>query len=106
MRTWQGRGFVLASVKEIPVRRLLDCLFESVARAEGGNLLGRDLHLLPGLGIPSFPSLVLLDRELPETRDLNLLAALERFGHHLFEGLEVLLSLTLGHVCLLCDPLD
>src|SRR5918995_6118424 len=106
MRTWQGPGFVFASVKEIPVRGLLDRLFESVARAEGGHLLGRDLHLLPGLRVPSLPGLALLDGELPEARDLDLLAGLERLGHHLLEGLEVPLSLALWHVGPLCDPLD
>src|ERR687897_33592 len=106
MRTWQGPGFVFASVKEIPVRGLLDRLFESVARAEGGNLLGRDLHFLPGLRVPSLPGLALLDGELPEARDLDLLAGLERLGHHLFEGLEVLLCLALWHIGLLGDPLD
>src|SRR5215217_1524366 len=87
-------------------RKPLDRLLEGVARAEGGNLLGRDLHLLAGLGIPTLPGLALLDGELPEARDLDLLAGLERLSHYLLEGLEVLLSLALGHPGLLCDPLD
>src|SRR5918995_4214206 len=87
-------------------RLALDRLFEGVARAEGGNLLGRDLHLLAGLGIPAFPGLTLLDRELPEACDLDLLASPERFGHYLLEGLEVLLGLALGRTGLLGDPLD
>src|SRR5215204_4339835 len=45
LRTWQGTCFVVASVKEPPVRNLLDRLLKSVARAEGGDLLGHDLHL-------------------------------------------------------------
>src|SRR5215210_7664434 len=106
MRTWQGTCFVFASVKEPSVRNLLDCLFEGVARAEGGNLLGRNLHLLPGPGVPALPGLALPHGELPEARDLDLLASLERFGHHLLEGLEVLLCLALGHPSLLCDPFD
>src|ERR671920_2265046 len=87
-------------------RKSLDRLFEGVARAEGGNLLGRDLHLLAGLGIPALPSLTLPHGELPEACDLDLLASLERFGHHLLEGLEVLLDLALGHPSFLGDPLD
>src|SRR5919112_4318469 len=106
LRTWQGPGFVVASVKEAPVRNVLDRLLKSVACAEGGNLLGRDLHLLAGLRVPAPPGLTLLDGELPEARDLNLLASFERFGHYLLEGLEVLLSLALGRTGLLGDPLD
>src|SRR5829696_1150396 len=105
LRTWQGPGFV-TSVKEPSVPQLLDRFFEDVARAEGGYLLGRDLHLLAGLGVPPLPGLALLDGELSEARDLDLLASLERFGHYLLEGLEVLLSLALGHPSFLCDPLD
>src|SRR5215204_6625179 len=72
LRTWQGPGFVTL-VKEPSVPQLLDRLFEGVARTEGGNLLGRDLHLLPGLGIPALPGLTLPHGELPEARDLDLL---------------------------------
>src|SRR5919112_1531740 len=106
MPTWQDPGFVVTSVKETPVRNLLDRLFEGVARAEGGNLLGRDLHLLARLGVPALPGLALLDGELAEASDLDLLAGLERFGHYLLEGLELLLCLALGHPSFLCDPLD
>jgi hypothetical protein len=76
LRTWQWPGFAIASVKETAIRKALDRFFEDVARAEGGNLLGRDLHLLAGLGIPALPSLTLLDGELPEACDLDLLTAL------------------------------
>src|SRR5215211_8222797 len=105
LRTWQDPGFV-TSVKETSVPQLLDRIFEGVACAEGGNLLGRDLHLLAGLGVSALPGLALLDGELPEARDLDLLAGLERLSHYLLEGLEVLLSLALGRTGLLCDPLD
>src|SRR5918997_1903891 len=105
MRTWQDPGFV-TSVNELSVPQLLDRLLEGVARAEGGNLLGGDLHLLTSLRIPALPGLTLPHGELPEARDLDLLASLERFGHYLLEGLEVLLCLALGHPSFLCDPLD
>src|SRR5829696_4677354 len=105
LRTWQGSGLV-TSVNEPSVPQPLDCFFEDVARAEGGTLLGRDLHLLAGLGVSALPGLALLDGELPEARYLDLLASLERFGHHYLEGLKVLLCLALGHPSFLCDPLD
>src|ERR687893_775149 len=89
-----------------PVRRLLDCLFEGVARAEGRNLRGRDLHLLAGLGVPALPGLALPHGELAEARDPDLLAALERLGHHPLEGTEVPLGLALGYPGLLGDPLN
>src|SRR5215218_9134301 len=89
-----------------PVRNLLDRLLKSVACAEGGNSRSPDLQFLSRLGVPSLPGLALLDGELPEARDLDLLAGLERFGHYLLEGLEVLLGLALGHSSFLCDPLD
>jgi hypothetical protein len=69
--TWQWPGFAIASVKETPIRKTLDRFFEDVARAEGGNLLGRDLHLLAGLGVSSLPCLALPHGELPEARDLE-----------------------------------
>src|SRR5215208_4657693 len=87
-------------------RKSLDRLLEGVARAEGGNLLGRDLHLLPGLGVSALPGLALLDGELTEARDLDLLAGLERLGHHPLEGRKVPLGFTGGHVGLLGNPLD
>src|SRR5215207_1817223 len=92
--------------RKSPVCQPLDCLFEGVARAEGGNPRSRDLHLLAGLGIPALPGLTLPNGELPEAGDLHLLASLERFGHYLLEGFEVLLGLALGHPSFLCDPLD
>src|SRR5215210_81760 len=92
--------------RKSPVCQPLDCLFEGVAGAEGGNLLGRDLHLLAGLRVPALSSLTLPHGKLPEACDLNLLASFKRFGHYLLEDLEVLLGLALGHPSFLCDPLD
>src|SRR3712207_432561 len=89
-----------------PVRKLLDCLFKGVARAEGGNPLSRDLYLLTGLGVPALPGLALSHGELPEARNPDLLAALECFGHHSLESLEVLVCLARGHLSLFGDPLD
>src|SRR5918995_5669406 len=106
LRTWQDPCFVVTSVKERSVAQLLDCLFEGVARAEGGNLLGRDLHLLAGLGVSALPGLALPHGELTEARDLHFFAGLERLGHDLLEGREVPLGLGGGHIGLFSDPLD
>src|SRR5918994_2857391 len=92
--------------KNLPVRKALDSLLEGVACAEGGYLLGGDLHLLTSLRVPALPGLTLPHGELAEACDLDLLASLERFGHYLLEGLEVLLGLALGHPSFLGDPLD
>src|SRR5215208_1103597 len=59
LRTWQGPGFVAASVKEPSVLQLSDRFFEGVARAEGRNLLGCDLHLLAGLRVSALPGFAL-----------------------------------------------
>src|SRR5215203_2102134 len=96
LRTWQDPG-TIASVK-----KLLDRLFEGVARAEGRNLLRRDLHLLAGLRVPALPCLALLDGELSEARDLYLLASLECLGHDLLEGLEEPLGFAPGRTGLFC----
>src|SRR3712207_6759514 len=89
-----------------PVRKLLDSLLEGVARAEGGDLGGRDLHLLAGLGVAALPGPALPDGKLAESRDPDLVSALERLGHHPLEGPEVPLGLALGHAGHLGDPLD
>src|SRR5215212_7035608 len=88
------------------VRGLLDRLFKGIARVESRDLGGRDLHLLTGLGVSALPGLALPHGELPEARDPDLFAALERLGHYPLEGPEVLLCLALGHPGLLSDLLD
>src|SRR5829696_8163311 len=100
LRTWQDPGTIDS------VKKLLDRLFEGLARAEGRNLLRRDLHLLAGLRVPALPCLALLDGELAEARDLDLLASLECLGHNLLEGLEEPLGFAPGRTGLFCDPLD
>ena len=115
LRTWQGAG-TAASVKrapshgtaalQTPVRRPLDGPLEGVARAEGRDLLGRDLHLLAGLGVPALPGLALAHGELPEAHDPDLFSALERLRDDLLENPEVPLGLALGHASLLGDLLD
>jgi hypothetical protein len=101
MRTWQRPGFVTASVKEPSAPLLLDCLLEGVVRAEGGDLLGRDVHLLAGLGVSAFPGLALPNGELPEARYPDLPSA-ERLGRH---PLEVPLGLADGYLGLPGYPL-
>src|SRR5215210_8848309 len=87
-------------------RALLDRSLEGFARLEGRNLGGRDLHLLPALRIPTFPCLLIADVELPEARNLDLLASLQRRGYGRRESLQVLLGFALGRVGVLDHLLD
>src|SRR5215204_4657242 len=77
---------------------ILNGLLEGLARLEGRNLGGRDLHLLPALRISALPGLLLSNVELPKARNLDLLARLERFGYGPRESLQVLLGIALGSV--------
>src|SRR5688500_1266637 len=88
------------------MRVAVDRLFEDVARAEGGDRLGRDLHLLPGLRVPALPGLALLDIELAEARDLDLLTILESRGDHVLDRLDVALGLAFRAIGLFGYPLD
>src|SRR5829696_9258760 len=74
----------------------LDRILEGLACLEGRNLGGRDLHLLPALRISALPGLLLSHVELPEARQLNLLARLERFRYDRRESLQVFLGFALG----------
>src|SRR5215210_3919808 len=87
-------------------RALLDRSLEGLARLEGRNLGGRDLHLLPALRIPAFPFLLIADVELPEARNLDLLASLERFGYGRRESLQVFLGFALGRIGVLDHLFD
>src|SRR5215204_6518359 len=54
----------------------LNGLLKGVARTEGRNLLSRNPHLLPRLRVPAIPGFLLPHVELPEARDLHLIATL------------------------------
>ena len=58
---------------------MLDGLLEGLARLESRNLTGFYLHPLSGLRVLTLPCLLLPDVELPEARQLDFLARLERF---------------------------
>src|SRR5215212_1488453 len=77
---------------------ILDGFLEGFARLESRNLPGPYAHRLSGLGVPTFPRLLLPDVELPEARQLDLLARLERlrYGHR--ERLQVFFGFALGRV--------
>src|ERR671917_1236672 len=77
-------------------RELLDGLLEGLARSEGWNLAGPNLHRLPGLGVLALPGLLIPDVELAEARDLNLLARFERSRYGCRESFQVLLGFALG----------
>src|SRR5215204_2240456 len=68
---------------------ILDGLLEALARLESRNLPGIYLHPLSGLRVLTFPSLLLPDVELPETRQLDLLAPLERLCYARRESFQV-----------------
>jgi hypothetical protein len=72
--------------------RPLEDLLEAFACAERRHFRGEDMHLLFGLRVDAFPSLLFADIELPEAGDLNLLPASKRSGCDLLEALHVLLS--------------
>ena len=56
------------------------------------------MHLLFGLGVDAFPSLLLADIELPEAGDLDLLPTSKRSGYDLLEALHVPLGFSLGRI--------
>src|SRR5215211_1876844 len=78
---------------------ILDGLLES------RNLPGLYLHPLSGLRVLTFPRLLLPDVELPEARQLDLLARLERLCYARRESFEVFSGLALGRVGVLDHPL-
>src|SRR5918998_2269574 len=100
------REFASRHLGEQPSAPLLDRLLQGLARPEGRNRGGRDLHLLPALRISALPGLLLSHVELPEARQLDLLARLERFRYDRRESLQVFLSFVLGGVGVLDQPLD
>src|SRR5829696_2561582 len=84
---------------------ILDGLPEGLARLESRDLLSPYPHRLSGLGVPTFPRLLLPDVELPEARQLDLLARLERFRYGRGERFQVFFGLALGGVGVLYHPL-
>src|SRR5215204_5532615 len=84
---------------------ILDGLLEGLARLESRDLLGPYPHRLSGLGVPTFPRLLIPDVELPETRQLDLFARLERFRYGRRERFQVFFGLALGGVGVLDHPL-
>ena len=84
---------------------ILDGLLEGLARLESRNLPGLYLHPLSGLRVLTFPRLLLPDVELPEARQLDLLARLERLCYGRCESFQVLSGFALWRVCVLDHPL-
>src|SRR5215212_4598650 len=84
---------------------ILDGLLEGLARLESRNLPDLYLHPLSGLRVFTFPRLLLPDVELPEARQLYLLARLERVCYGRRESLEVFSGFVLWRVGVLDHPL-
>src|SRR5215204_7431569 len=85
---------------------LLNGLLEGLARLECRNLPGLYLHPLSGLRVLTFPGLLLPDVELPEARQLDLLARLERLCYGRRESFQVFSGFALWRVGVLDHPLD
>src|SRR5215207_1875506 len=77
---------------------ILDGLLEALARLESRNLPGIYLHPLSGLRVLTFPSLLLPDVELPEARQLDFLAPLERLCYARRESFQVFSGFVLWRV--------
>src|SRR5829696_45332 len=84
---------------------ILDGLLEGLARLESRNLAGIYPHPLSGLRVLTLPRLLLPDVELPEARQLDLLAPLERLCYGGRESLQVFSGFALWRVGVLAHPL-
>src|SRR5215216_6302808 len=84
---------------------ILDGLLEGLARLESRNLPGIYLHPLSCLRVLTFPGLLLPNVELPEARQLDLLARLERLCYGRRESFQVFTGLALRRVSVLDHPL-
>src|SRR5918998_141474 len=100
------REFASRHLGEQPSAPLLDRLLQGLARPEGRNRGGRDLHLLPALRISALPGLLLPHVELSKARQLDLLARPECLRYDRCESLQVFLCFVLGRVGVLDQPLD
>src|SRR5918993_1845642 len=84
---------------------ILDGLLEGLARLESRNLPGIYPHPLSGLRVLTFPRFLLPDVELPEARQLDLLARLERLCYGRRKSFQVFSGFALWRVGVLDHPL-
>src|SRR5215208_6277981 len=84
---------------------LLNGLLEGLARLESRNLPGLYVHPLSGLRVLAFSGLLLPDVELPEARQLDLLARLECLCYGRRESFQVFSGFALWRVGVLDHPL-
>src|SRR5215208_6335121 len=84
---------------------ILDGLLEGLARLESRNLSRLYLHPLSSLRVLTFPGLLLPDVELPEARQLDLLASLKRLCYARRESIQVFSGFALWRVGVLDHPL-
>src|SRR5215204_5406411 len=90
-------------IRSMPL--ILNGLLEGLARLESRNLPSLYLHPLSGLRVFTLPGLLLPDVELPEARQLDLLARLECLCYGRRESFEVFSGFALWRVGVLDHPL-
>src|SRR5215216_4385958 len=83
----------------------LDGLLEGLAPLECRNLAGFYMHPLSGLRVLTLPRLLLPDVELPEARQLDLLAPLERLCYGRRESFQVFSGFAFWRVGVFDHPL-
>src|SRR3954462_4812390 len=81
-------------------------VFQHLRRAEGQHLARADLDLLPGLRVAADARLLLADHEVTETRELDLLSALQGVLERVENHLDYLGGLLLGKPNLVAHALD
>src|SRR5215208_374998 len=99
-----GAGNSNPEIQSMPL--ILNGLLEGLARLESRNLPGPYLHPLSGLRVFTFPRLLLPNVELPEARQLDLLAPLERLCYGRRESFQVFCGFALWRVGVFDHPLD
>src|SRR5690606_23891223 len=86
--------------------QVVDPLLELFADLEMDRLLRPDIDRLARLGVAAFVRLVILDREAPETADLDPLLAQDGVRHAVDDAVDDLFCALLRQLTSLCKELD
>src|SRR5262249_47049906 len=111
-RSGKRRGFcrcrmALRLVADRTVCAVVDALAQVLARLEVRNVLARERHRLPRLGIASLTGRAEVEREAAEATDLDAITLRQRVAHDLEDLLQRQLHVTRRQVLLLGgDDLD